>query len=393
MANTPFLHHHHYNNYNIGGFDMSKDSNATDSNSSLEYKFPEKNYNLDERFADYVKSQEGKYISKEGRYYIVSREIKGERFIFGKFTTLEFAKEYERNIIINSWNNHFKSYVSYYGKYLTKENDKFYIYRTVKGEKRLYGTFDYLSDAIEAREKLIENNWGFKKPFETSVRYDPNITYSYMTFKISKRIDGEWQHFGKYDTYEDALVARDILLENNWDASKIPERLISANEFIVYRRIMGEWEICNVIDDTMLSFGLFEKREDAKEALEILRANNWNSAYVPFDLYAENSFIYESRKKGGVDYSVVRGINGRAKSLAFFDNREDAVEFRNQLLLSNWEMIEEDEEEKWDVFVYQVGDKFIVRKDGVVYGEFDRICDAIDFQRECIKKNWNFDDL
>ena len=45
---------------------MSKDSNATDSNSSLEYKFPEKNYNLDERFAEYVKSQEGKYISKEG---------------------------------------------------------------------------------------------------------------------------------------------------------------------------------------------------------------------------------------------------------------------------------------------------------------------------------------
>ena len=379
---------------------MSKDikglniAESDDSDSNLEYKFPEKNYNLDEEFADYVKSQEGKYISKEGRYYIVSREIKGEKFIFGKFTTLDFAREYERNRIINGWDRYFHSYVSPYGKYLTKSHGKFRISREVKGKKRHYGTFDNLSDAIEAREKLIENNWDFKSPFKTSVRHDPNISFYYNTYRINKKIDGEMKHFGKYDSYEDALVARDILLENNWDASKIPESLLSPNQFIQYIQGLGLWEIQNVIDDVALSFGLFDKFENARGAVEILMDNDWNTAYVPLEYYYENSGIRTFRKKAESYYTVVRRVNGLVVNLADFDNRSDAIEFRNKLHFNNWEMEEEVQvEEKYDEFIYQSGNKIVVKKGNVVYGSFDRICDAVDFRLECIKKNWNIDDL
>ena len=373
---------------------MSKDSNTANSDSSLEYKFPEKNYNLDERFAEYVKSQEGKYISKEGRYYIVSREIKGERFIFGKFTTLEFAKEYERNRIINGWDRYFSKRVSPYGKYIVKSHGKFYISRTVNGEKRHYGTFDYLSDAILKREELIENNWDFKKPFKTNVRYDPNISSYYGTFRISKRINGRYEDFGTYESYEDAIVARDILLESNWDKSKIPEDLISSYAFIKYRRFLDEWEIINVIDDTLLSFGLFETRENAKKALDILMENDWKTSYVPLEYFAENYGIRTFNKKKIPYYSVVRRINGRVENLAFFDYISDAIEFRNKMHFNNWEMeVEEEVEEKYDEFMYRIGGKFVVKKDGVVYGEFDKNYDARDFMLECVKKNWNFDDL
>lgn len=374
--------------------DSSIGLNAVESPSSLEYKFPEKNYNLDERFADYVKSQEGKYISKEGRYYIVSRKIKGERFIFGKFTTLEFAKEYERNRIINGWDRYFAPYVSRYGKYLIKDHGKYYIYRTVKGEKRHYGTFDYLSDAILKREELIDNNWDFKKPFKTRVRYDPNISFYYNTFRISKKIDGKMKHFGKYDTYEDALVARDILLENNWDESKIPESLLSPNHFIQYLQGLGLWEIQNVIDGAALSFGLFDKYENARDAVKILMDNDWNTACVPLEYYFENSGIRTFRKRAETYYTVVRRINGTVVNLADFDNKSDAIEFRNKLHYNNWVIEDEEEvEEKYDEFIYQDGDKIVVKKDNVVYGSFDRICDAVDFRLECIKKNWNVDGL
>ena len=127
-----------------------------------EYNFPARNYKLDEEFADFVKSQQCKLISKEDGYYIVSREIKGKREIFGKFTTLEFARDFETNLIINSWNNYFPLNVSRFGKYLFKRRGKFYISRTVHGKKRHYESFDNLKDAIKAREELIENNWDFK---------------------------------------------------------------------------------------------------------------------------------------------------------------------------------------------------------------------------------------
>ena len=81
-----------------------------------------------EIFKDFVKSQECKYITKEGDYYIVSREIKGKEVIFGKFTDLEYAKEYERNLIIHGWNNYFMKTVSPYGKFISKNGNKFYIF-------------------------------------------------------------------------------------------------------------------------------------------------------------------------------------------------------------------------------------------------------------------------
>ncbi len=376
--------------------DFSLGLNATesdDSDSCLEYKFPEKNYNLDDEFADFVKSQEGKYISKEGRYYIVSREIKGENAIFGKFTTLEFAREFERNLIINSWDRYFHSYVSRYGKYLTKSRGKFHITREIKHKKRNYGTFDNLSDAIEAREKLIENNWGFKKPFKIRFKCDPNIYRSYDLFKIGKKIEGKWYEFGIYDTYEDALLARDILFESNWDHSKIPLKLISSNLFINYRSGLGQWEIMNVIDDVLLSFGLFETRENAEKALDILIDNDWNTSYVPLEYYAENSGIRRFKKKNGDYYVVVRRINERVESLASFENKSDAIEFRNKLHFNNWEIKEEEIEEKYDEFIYQVGDKIVVKNEGVVYGEFDRICDAAEFQKECVRKNWKIEEI
>ena len=148
-----------------------------------EYNFPARNYKLDEEFADFVKSQQCKYITKEDGYYIVSREIKGKREIFGKFTTLEFARDFETNLIINSWNNYFPLNVSRFGKYLFKRRGKFYISRTVHGKKRHYESFDNLSDAIKAREELIENNWNFKT-FKIKMRCDPYIKINYENERI-----------------------------------------------------------------------------------------------------------------------------------------------------------------------------------------------------------------
>ena len=356
-----------------------------------EYNFPARNYKLDEEFADFVKSQQCKYITKEDGYYIVSREIKGKREIFGKFTTLEFARDFETNLIINSWNNYFPLNVSRFGKYLFKRRGKFYISRTVHGKKRHYESFDNLSDAIKAREELIENNWDFKT-FKIKMRCDPYIKINYDTFAIARYIDGKKYDFGLYDSYEDALFVRDILLENNWDYEQIPIDILSSYVFIKYRRFLGEWEIINVIDDVLLSFGLFETRENAKKALNILIDNDWNTATVPLEYYAENSGIRTYNKNKNPYYSVVRRINERVVDFAYFEDKSEAIEFRNKLHFNNWEIEEEEEEEEqFDNFIFYKDNTFTVKNNGVVYGEFDRICDASAFMIECVKNNWRID--
>ena len=372
-----------------------KNSKNNVLNCDPSYKFYFKEHELNEEFADYVKSQECKYISKEDAYYIVSREIKGKKEIFGKFTTLEFAREYERNLIIHGWDSYFAPQVSRYGKYITKHGKKFKISRTVKGNNRHYGTFNTLSEAIERREELIDNNWDFKR-FKRNMRCDPNIYYRHEKFRINRYIDGKRYYFGTYDSYEDALQARDILLQTNWDYTKIPLDLLSLSVFIVYRSNLGQWEILNVIDNVELSFGLFDSREDAEKVVEILMANDWNTAYVPLGYYAENSGIRTfKRSDGEYIYSVVRRINGEVVNIDSFDLESDAIEFRNYLLLSNWGMEEEDEEEEeqFDKFLFFKDGKYRVKNNDIVYGEFDRICDASDFMKECVKKNWRMDDF
>lgn len=346
-----------------------------------------------EIFADFVKSQEGKHIRKEDNYYIVSRQIKGKEVVFGKFTDLECAKEYERKLIIHGWVAYFSPYVSPYGKYIVKQGRKFYVLRAFSGKKHNFGSFYNLEDAIRRREELIDDNWGKKKAPKPRVKHDENIFFSFNTYKIIREIDGEKQFFGKYDSYEDAIAARKILEKSDWNIEMIPESLISSYEFIKHRQFLRKWEIVSVIDDTFLSFGLFDTRENARKALDILRKNDWNTAYVPLEYFAENYGIKTNRRKSGTFYTVVRRINERVVGLANFDNIEDAIEYRNRMHFSNWEIEEPEEELKYDENIYPDGDKVVVRKDGVVYGVFDNVFDAVDFRLECIKRNWRMDDL
>ncbi len=344
----------------------------------------------EEKFADFVKSQQGKYISTEDDKFIVSRVIRGQRKIFGRFTNLEYAKEYETNLIINGWDDTFKSNVSPCGKFIRKNEGKFYIIREINGQRINFGSFNHLDAAIKKREELIDDNWGIDEDFQSEKSpYGKYISCLNDLYYIQKNLDNEIYNFGTFDSLEDAITARDILISNNWDDSKVPDNLYSWRFFIKYRGVYNAWVIHNLVGNDLISFGLFNTVEDAKKALNILIENDWNTSYVPLEYYHERSNIRSFKRSSGIYYSVVRGINGEAVDFGSFENKSEAIEFRNQLLLSNWVIENRDEEEKYDEYIYQIGDKIVVKKDDIIYGEFDRICDAVDFRLECIKSNWN----
>ena len=205
-------------------------------------------------------------------------------------------------------------------------------------------------------------------------------------FAIERPIYGQNMSFGYFDTLEDAVAARNILVNNNWDVEKVPESLYSWRFFTEYNPLTHTWEISNLIGDDIVSFGLFKSIPIAKKALSILIENNWDSSNIPLEYYYEDSNIRPFKRSKGTYFGVVRRINFELVTIASFDTKEEAIDFRNSLLLNNWQL--EEEGQLFDSHIYIKGDKYTVVNNGEVFGTFDRICDASDFVKECVKNNW-----
>ena len=345
-------------------------------------------------FNKYVEDSHGKYISKEDGKYVVSRIIRGERKVFGKFMLLEYAEDYEHKLMINSWDEPFRTKnISPYGKFITKYSKKFHINRTINGISKNYGSFENIMDAITAREYLIDDNWGIEGDLSSFEGGFGKYISSYNgLYKIQKSNNGQVYDYGIFDTLEDAITARDILMENNWDDYKVPENLYSWRHFTTYNPPLNGWEIRNLIGTNLLSFGVFTSIDNVKKAIKILIENNWNTKYVPLDMYSPYSNIrYYKRSKGEI-FVVIRRVNDGFERYGSFNTYEEAITQRNRLFCSNWQLKEE-EEEKVDEFIYQKESKYYVKNeiDGVMrtFGIFDDFVSAIIFRLDCIKQNWN----
>ena len=339
-----------------------------------------------------IKEEYGKYISKKDGKFIVSRVIRGQEKIFGKFDTLDEAKMFKVKLIDNAWDD-ILSYEGEYSKFIYKnKHNSFTVYRNMFGKTRYFGSYPTFEEALIAREKLIDDNWGVEgKIFP----YDPNefgeyITYFNEYYRIKNVIDGRSFEFGKFDTLENAIKARDILVENEWDSSKVPDYLYSISFFMNYRPYLYVWEVTNVIDGDLISFGLYDEKEYAERAVEILIENNWDTSFIPFEFYSENSYIYNIYNS----YAVIRKVNEEFIYYKWLDTYEDAIYERNKLLLSNWKIKEEDlVEEKQDEHIYLKADgKYYVKYERYgevfVYGIYDDLIEAVDARFNFVKNAW-----
>lgn len=379
----------------FGSFDTLEEA-IVERDELEEYGWP---YLPDEPEEKPTEEEYGQYISKRDGKFVVSRVIRGKEKIFGEFYSLDLAKDYKYKLIENAWDESFRTKnIGPYGKFISKEGKRFVITRTIKGKVTRFGSYSTLDEAINAREKLIDDNWGvdgeitlFKKG-----QYGKHITFFKGIYLINKSFDGRVYNFGKFDSLEDAEKAREILLNTNWNQFEVPEDLYSWHFFVNFNPPMQAFEVMNLIGEDFISFGLFDTLENAKLAVQILRKNNWDGSKVPIELYSENSNIRVYGRVGDKFFTVVRKINGQLINYSSFDTLEEAIYERNNLLLSNW--VEEIYEEKFDEYIYLgVDDKYYLKNEvnGImkVFGVFDDYIDAVNARLEFIKNNWALNDL
>ena len=142
---------------------------------------------------------------------------------------------YLQNHTINDACKHFKcsfkdlvNYANIYGhsegitreydmKYIRKRNGLYYIQKHINGELKCFNGSKSLKEAVEFRDKLIENNWRDNGELKIEELEDNRYIYSVgNSFQLKKSVNGKTKHFGTFKTLEEAIKARDKLIKNNW---------------------------------------------------------------------------------------------------------------------------------------------------------------------------------
>ena len=102
-------------------------------------------------------------------------------------------------------------------RYIYKRNGLYYIMKSINGEFKYFKGSPSLKEAIEFRDKLIENNWRNDEQLGIEELDDNRYIYSVAnSFQLKKYINGKTKHFGTFKTLEEAIKARNELIVNNW---------------------------------------------------------------------------------------------------------------------------------------------------------------------------------
>ena len=116
-------------------------------------------------------------------------------------------------------------YEKAHGRNIYKTNHGKYYIEKVKNKKRtVYGKYDTFQEALEARDELIRNGWvqsDTTRMEQEQKEYYRNVYLHTRHYTVHR---GE-RFFGSTDTLEKALYYRDICKEHNWDYDKKPAEL------------------------------------------------------------------------------------------------------------------------------------------------------------------------
>ncbi len=102
-------------------------------------------------------------------------------------------------------------------RYIYKRNGLYFIQKHINGELKCFKSSKSLKEAVEFRDKLIENNWRDDGQLGIEELDDNRYIYSVAnSFQLKKYINGKTKHFGTFKTLEEAIKARNELIVNNW---------------------------------------------------------------------------------------------------------------------------------------------------------------------------------
>lgn len=379
-----------------------------------------------------------KYIFQCGNLFLIINEFNGFKIIFDILLSLEDAIFKKNDLVARGWPISkilFDELGTVFTDNIMEKDGKFIVFNYYNNNLNIFGEFSSKKDAIKLKYDLIETGWDINK-----IKASKYGTYIYLTnrniFAIIKYINGKHRSFGYFKNLEDAKLAKNILINLNWDLSKInldncifkmdtnlfillfpvdgkikilekfssfdeafkfkskvPDKIDALNQInkskygeYIYRAQSGSFFISKFVAGKQRNYGHFKNLDDARFVKSILVDLNW-------DLTKINKYNCIFKTKDGLN--IILGIvEGNVKILGKFHTFHDAYEFKN---LFDFEKLGDGKRKtiKKDRYIFKKNSKFYILKriDGKLkeFGVFDSRKDAIASRDRLISNNWEIE--
>lgn len=158
-----------------------------------------------------------KYYSRrpDGSFPIQKR-ICGKFLYFGTYRTEEEVKNRVEFLKKKNWN--VKYMVKQSPKYYYKVyNDKYQVCKKINNRMYYFGVYDTEEEAKNMVAFLKQHDWDLKYAHirNPKMKYILKVGDKYQIHRIND--DGKIEHYGTFNTLEDAQKERDLLVSCNWD--------------------------------------------------------------------------------------------------------------------------------------------------------------------------------
>lgn len=272
--------------------------------------------NLNREFIISRKSKISTNIYGLHKQFVVSRFENGIDHIYGYYPSYDEAVFIRKLLKENNWD---KDY--FIDNNIFQKDDEYVIIANLEGKIRFLRTFDKYGDALNQRDNVIED---FEiKSHKRKAKYIYKVKNKYI---IQKFHNGKMCVFGRYKTFTDAINLKRLLIELNWDISKINE---TGNIFKIHK----EYTVILEDNGQLHLLGIFPSYNEAlknRDKLVSDKISYLNSASNP---YSKKNKNIRKTKRG---YNVSKRINGELIVFGVYDTYEEAIKARDQLIENNW---------------------------------------------------------
>ena len=191
-----------------------------------------------------------------------------------------------------------------------------------------------------------------------SYKYIRENKNSFAIYKSSK-------NYGKFNNLDDAILARDMLVDNDWNLDNINTKLIKTDNGYI---------IIDILDEKLCFLKKLKRKPDADEINEAIKKHKRNPNNSRYGLNITKVFD---------TFIIKKQIAGDDYIFGYYDNLSDCEFVRNFLMENNWDVsrfktIEFDKDSDSYKVVEVIDDKVYVLKTSKnsdidlnkIYGEF-----------------------
>ncbi len=263
------------------------------------------------------------------KQFVVSRFENGVDHIYGYYPSYDEAVFIRKLLKDNNWDMDY-----FIDNNIFQKDDEYVIIAKLDDKIRFLTTFDKYEDALNQRNNVIED---FEiKSHKRKAKYIYKVKNKYV---IQKFHNGKMRVFGRYKAFTEAVNIKRLLIELNWDISKIND---SGNIFKIHK------EYTVILEDSgqLHLLGIFHSYNEALKNRDKLLYDKISYLNSEFNHYSKKNKNIRKTKRG---YDVSKRINGELIVFGVYNTYEEALKARDQLIENNWTIPEKPTEKSDDL--------------------------------------------